>query len=294
MSSINQADLRQVQTLINECRERGDDAAIWTEHMARGIMRLIDADVVGAGHIGGPATGMENLGAVDFGWERGFNRQGWLNALTHFANNPTYHAGMTQGFAAVARGESSLLCRRQYIGDREWYDSQAYESTTYLMGFDDELCGFMPIGTADGDMQCLIIYRDKLKRRFTQAERNRLRVFMESIQPLVGGALAGFREIRPTDLPPRVREVLACILEGDSDKQIAKRLQISLYTVQQYTKQIYRFFQVEGRSELLSRWIRRGWSARCAWRNQDPPVVEKSPTSSTQQRKNGRSRGRDS
>ena len=66
-------------------------------------------------------------------------------------------------------------------------------------------------------------------------------------------------------MPPRARHVLKCLLEGDGDKQAAGRLKLSPFTVNEYTKQIYRHFGVQGRAELLARWIKRGWGARCAW-----------------------------
>jgi DNA-binding CsgD family transcriptional regulator len=62
-----------------------------------------------------------------------------------------------------------------------------------------------------------------------------------------------------------LRQVLRCLLEGDSDKQIAARLRISRYTVNQYTKTLYRRFGVSGRSEHFARWFRRGWGKLFAW-----------------------------
>ena len=79
-----------------------------------------------------------------------------------------------------------------------------------------------------------------------------------AIVPLIGGPLAGFTEPSPADLAERPRQVLECLLEGDSDKQIAARLGISRFTVNQYTKTVYRHFQVQGRAELLARWVKRG------------------------------------
>jgi hypothetical protein len=55
------------------------------------------------------------------------------------------------------------------------------------------------------------------------------------------------------------------LLEGDADKQVAHRLNLSAHTVNQYTKQIFRHFKVSGRTELLARWLRRGWGSRAAW-----------------------------
>ena len=85
------------------------------------------------------------------------------------------------------------------------------------------------------------------------------------LAPLIGGPLARFAEPSPAELPPRSRQVLWCLLEGDSDKQVATRLGISRLTVNAHTKAIYRHFGVRGRAELLARWIRRGWSRGFGW-----------------------------
>jgi DNA-binding CsgD family transcriptional regulator len=81
----------------------------------------------------------------------------------------------------------------------------------------------------------------------------------------VGGPLARFSDPSPCDLAPRVRQVLALLLQGDGDKQIASRLKISPHTVNQYLKTLYRHFRVESRAELLARWIRRGWGEQFPW-----------------------------
>jgi DNA-binding CsgD family transcriptional regulator len=56
---------------------------------------------------------------------------------------------------------------------------------------------------------------------------------------------------------PRAREVLARLLSGDGEKQIAVGLGISRHTVHVYVKQLYRIFGVCSRPELLSLWIKR-------------------------------------
>ena len=45
-----------------------------------------------------------------------------------------------------------------------------------------------------------------------------------TLVPLVGGPLARFTEPSPAGLPLRARQVLRCLLEGDSDKQVGLRL----------------------------------------------------------------------
>jgi DNA-binding NarL/FixJ family response regulator len=81
----------------------------------------------------------------------------------------------------------------------------------------------------------------------------------------MGGPLARFTDPSPYELPPRARQVLACLLEGDGDKQVAARLAISGHTVNQYAKAIFQHFGVRSRAELLARWIRRGWGNTFPW-----------------------------
>jgi DNA-binding NarL/FixJ family response regulator len=111
----------------------------------------------------------------------------------------------------------------------------------------------------------LALVRPTREADFAPRARSVVQEVYAAVVPLIGGPLAGFDDPSPTDLPPRVRAVLRCLLEGDSDKQIAARLRISRYTVNQYTKAVYRHFGVSSRSELLARWVRRGWGGRFAW-----------------------------
>jgi DNA-binding CsgD family transcriptional regulator len=53
-------------------------------------------------------------------------------------------------------------------------------------------------------------------------------------------------------LAPRVRQTLARLLAGDSEKQIALHLRVSPHTVHVYVKAIYRSFNVNSRGELLA------------------------------------------
>lgn len=60
---------------------------------------------------------------------------------------------------------------------------------------------------------------------------------------------------RASGLPPRLRRVLAHLLQGESEKQVAARLELSPHTVHEYVKQLYRRLGVSSRSELMARWV---------------------------------------
>ncbi|HEV2296121.1 MAG TPA: helix-turn-helix transcriptional regulator [Tepidisphaeraceae bacterium] len=58
-------------------------------------------------------------------------------------------------------------------------------------------------------------------------------------------------------LSPRLRQVLECLLRGDGAKQAAARLGLSIHTVNDYVKDLYRRFGVSSRSELLALFVSR-------------------------------------
>jgi DNA-binding CsgD family transcriptional regulator len=58
-------------------------------------------------------------------------------------------------------------------------------------------------------------------------------------------------------LSPRVSQTLEHLLAGDSEKQIAGKLQLSRHTVHVYVKSLYKTFDVNSRGELLARFVRR-------------------------------------
>lgn len=54
------------------------------------------------------------------------------------------------------------------------------------------------------------------------------------------------------DLPPRRRQVLEALLKGQSEKEVAKALRLSVHTVHVHVKAIYKQFGVSSRAELMA------------------------------------------
>jgi DNA-binding NarL/FixJ family response regulator len=91
-----------------------------------------------------------------------------------------------------------------------------------------------------------------------------LEVFHGEIGPLVGRALVSAAEPTPESLSPRLRQTLACLVEGDTEKQVAARLGVSHATVHEYVTALYRRFGVNSRAQLLAHVLKR--VARREWR----------------------------
>jgi DNA-binding NarL/FixJ family response regulator len=146
-----------------------------------------------------------------------------------------------------------------------WYRSVLYEYAHRKGGVNESLICLRPVPGATDEFDGVVLLRATVERDFSGRHRLLVREAYTVIAPLIGGALAHFAEPSPGELPPRVRDVLRCLLEGDSDKQAAVRLGISKYTVNQHAKAIFRHFRVTTRSELLARWVRSRWSNGFAW-----------------------------
>ena len=96
--------------------------------------------------------------------------------------------------------------------------------------------------------------------------------------PLIGTALASVHEPHLADLTPRQRQVLACLLEGDSEKQVAARLGIGIGTVHTYVKALYSHYHVAARAELLSWFLRRAYPRGVLPETISPPDAADSPS----------------
>jgi DNA-binding CsgD family transcriptional regulator len=260
-------DGRAIWQLVGECRELGDDRVAWRDHCVTGLAALVDADLGIVGEMAGCHTlALRDLGAT-FWWRLDLSAPSRLHPnLARFRSNPRYSPAMLEYFRRNRAADGLCLTRCDFIEDRDWVRSDDYQLIHESYGTDVTLWCFRQLpGAKPGESSGIVLIRAKGRRDFSRRDRTLIREANAALAPLVGRALARYDDPSPTDLTPRVRQVLACLLQGDGDKQVASRLRLGTHTVNEYTKLIYRHFGVRGRSELLARWIRRGWGDRFAW-----------------------------
>lgn len=166
----------------------------------------------------------------------------------------------------------TVLPRADLVPDREWYTSFCYQTCLRTLGADASIFCMRPIPRTLDDYIVLYLLRPVGEQDFTGRQRAVAAEAMARVVPLLGGPLAGLHEPAPSALPPRVRLVFRCLLEGDSDRHIAARMKLSPYTVNEYVDRIYRHFGVQSRTELLARWIRRRWREPLASSTVPSPV----------------------
>ena len=261
-SHIRTADARAIYRIVGECRDLGDDPLAWRQHLFSGLVRLTSAGLALGGEMQVlPGAKPRDLGTVEFGWENGFDRAGWIHSLAEFNRNPGFSPLLSGYLPHFSTSDGICMARESYLRDEEWYRSVYYADVQEVMGIDFMLTCFHSLAAGRGNLSGIFLGRAVGDRPFGQREVLVVQIAHATLAPLIGGPLARFVEPSPSALSPRARDVLRCLLEGDGDKQIASRLDIRQHTVNGYVKQIYAHFGVSSRSELLARWVRRAWSS---------------------------------
>lgn len=257
------ADLRTIHRLVGECREMGDSSMGWRSHLLDEAMGWLGAGV-GVGYdavwqVGSPVQGMTILGVIDRGWGGRFDRSAFDATNEAFATRGSdYQPMFTPYFESARRGCGPAMTRADLISDREWYGSDYYRNYHGSMGCDAMMFCVLPTGRGCR-LNAFFLVRAIGEPDFAPRARTIVAELHSQVAALVEGPLAGYREPSPDGLAPRARQVLRCLLEGDGDKQVAARLGLSRHTVNFYVRQVFAHFGVASRSELMARWIRRGW-----------------------------------
>jgi DNA-binding CsgD family transcriptional regulator len=190
--------------------------------------------------------------AMDHGWATPGDREVWAThqAREEYTREPIL--GLFQAFGS----RMGLCARHQAIDDKSWFGSSYYNETHRVCGLDEMLVSFEDI--PGGKRQNLVsVLRPKGQGIFRRSERRLVRLFHTELARHFGGSLATLDDPTPSSLTPRLRETLRCLLQGDSEKQVAARLGLSTLTVHEYIKGLYKHFRVRSRPELMAYFLRR-------------------------------------
>lgn len=248
-------DVRAVYRLIGDCRDLADDPVAWRTHLYKSLHGLLGAHVVlGHDYRAFWTSRPTVLPPVVVGeWNEA--EQGrffdYFKAHERFFESPVYRT-----FAALP-GPVRLRSRRGLHSLRSWHRSAYYNDGHRPSDVDEYILSYWSDPTTpDGRTDLLSVHRATGEEPFSRRLVRMVRLLHSELGPMIGRQLSSAAEPSPSDLPPRVRQVLDCLLEGDSEKQIAQRLQLSRPTVHQYVGVIYHHFAVQSRGELLARWVR--------------------------------------
>lgn len=246
-------DLRNAYRLIGECREIAAASApgqVWWRHMLTELCPLVGAQV----GIAGVFRNFGNLGqqivaVEDRGWAGRAER---AHFLRYQAQGGEKRDPVFRRFAEL-RGPLVTRSREELLDDTEWYQSPIYQEYLKLAAIDGKIMSLCAL-PGNGELSHLLtLKRPPGERAFDRREIRLVHLFHHEFAASLGAKLVSPSPVAAEALPPRLRQVLVCLMEGDSEQQVARRLGISAHTVHEHVKRLHRRFEVSSRGELLAR-----------------------------------------
>ncbi len=252
---VRLSELRRAYRLLHECRDLGHAPALWPVHALDGLAQLTGGCVGIMAEIGlgrpAPARGDRLLG--ERGWAGEKERAVWYN---RFIIEEDWHRTCLTFVRFLARPRRfETCCREQLVGDAEWYASLEFNEVHRGAGIDDSIWSFRRLDDPPR-LFGFSMARAVGASRFGARERRLIHLFHDELFRHVGTSLVVEPDRLFADLPPRLRQTLLCLLEGDAEKQVALRLGLSRHTVHEYVGALYRRFGVQSRAELLALCLR--------------------------------------
>ena len=258
--ALRVGDVRDAYRVIGECRDLGSDPSLWQPHMFAGLSRLFGEAMAtgGEGRLAGPGRDVVPLTYFTHGFDPADHR----NYMGYIRDGGTAIDPFVGGLLRTP-GRIVTRTRRQVVEDSAYRRSPLFERYMEPGNVHHRVASLCT--TASGNVTLLHLHRRRGERDFTSRQQVLLDFFHGEIGPLIGRALVSAAEAEPGSLPRRLRQVLACLVEGDTEKQAAARLGISPTTAHQYVTALYRRFGVSSRGQLLAHVVKR--MARPGWRS---------------------------
>lgn len=246
----------EVYSLVERCLAVGNDPYAWRLQCAFGLKDVFDAEwaYIGeqkiVGPVGTPGWFLP-YSLIDTGFASTDQEAVFLEWIQYGKpeKNPMVELWMTPDWFVNRR--LCVMPRSMFIDDQTWYASEFYNRFSKRVGFDDVMASGYRFDS--GAFYWLVVQRRSSQPFYIPRDRRRLAVLTHLLAGHIGNRLTETSDDGVLQMPRRQREVLAGLLEGNSDKQVAANLEISIHTVKQYIQRIHKRLRVNSRGELLAR-----------------------------------------
>jgi DNA-binding CsgD family transcriptional regulator len=256
---LRESDVRVMLRLMGEIGELPREGDHRRQHMLGELARLTGArsgTAIRARHSfpalagGRPKRKIHVMAAVSVGLDESWQMAPILRYLTTMMpTDPLSEPLYSRPGSAVTCGREQLMPRRL------WHRTDHFNAVRRAAGVDDCIATKL---SADDDpllVETVCVHRAVHEGPFAPRQWKMLQLFLAEVRPLL------FQQPPTTaqtdDLSPRLRQTLQCLLAGDSVKQAARKLDLSVHTVNEYVKALHRHYAVASRGELLARFLRR-------------------------------------
>lgn len=269
------ADTVKMLQLMGSLACLRNDPRAWRQELLGSINGLLPATASAAFILRGVRAGQSPAIATHFdaGFPSTAHRQAYLREMNAAPfNDPLSRA--TLGAFTKASDSTLTLLRADVVSDAAWNADLHVLTHRRATGMDDVILS-LHRGTEPGIAYALCVFRPMLSRpaegsaspgkapstgRFTPRERLLLDTMHRGLDWLYSAEESAHRVNHASALPPRLRQTLDCLLAGDTERQVALKMSLSIHTVHGYVKSLYSHFGVSSRRELMARWIQIGGS----------------------------------
>jgi DNA-binding CsgD family transcriptional regulator len=276
---LESRDITGLLHLMAELACLRNDPRRWRIEALTALMRMLPATAAAAFVLRVPIEDAEAPPAVISIFDLGFKKAGEHQAFLDEFNESPFQDPLSRRALAAARSSDRrtiTVLRHELIDDGEWYSSPSVERYRRAAHIDDCVMSIHRAG-APGPaaepgqiMMVLAAFRGwNDPARFAGRDRLLMDSLHQGLEWLFRVEEKLQRVTRATALPPRLRQTLDFLLAGDTERQVAARMAISIHTVHDYVKALYAHFGVSSRGELMARWIQSG-EVLPANRNADP------------------------
>jgi DNA-binding CsgD family transcriptional regulator len=236
------SQVRSVFRLIGEVRELGSDPQKWRLHMILRLQRLLAAEIVISSEIHfRKVSGSDKMRVIDIGWGCDSERHVWQIHTERDDETPDAYwllAGTSAADVPGAHSQAEQLVPVKPA--KPLYGGQCFVLSQYALPH-------------AGAVDQLGLHRASGDKPFSRAEHRLVRLFHIELGRLWRRDAIHHAKDPTSDLPPRLAQTLAALLDGLSEKQIALKLELSQHTIHNYVKALHQRFEVSSRGELLSK-----------------------------------------
>jgi DNA-binding CsgD family transcriptional regulator len=264
---------KDVAGLLHLMAELGgvrNDPRRWRIEALTGVTRMLPAAAGAAMIVRLNRDDPEGVPTVVSVFDYGFKVAGEREAFLTEFNEAPFRDPLSKRLLhkVIESDRRTITClRREMVEDAEWYTSANVEGSRRSSRVDDCVMsvhrfvggGEATAGTEGPLFTVLMAFRNwGDPARFTPRERQVLDSLHEGLEWFYRSEETLQRVTRATALSPRLRQTLDFLLSGDTERQVAARMSISIHTVHDYVKALYVHFGVSSRGELTARWIQSG------------------------------------
>lgn len=249
-------EIRSVFRLVNACCEKWDHPDEWQAVLLDGMKRLCGLDAVVL-QLARPTVELDRPILVPVAWDgfaAGEAERAYLASLAD--DDRPELPGISKSIGpAIAEGSVSIS-RPMVVSDEQWYASEFYRRHVEPAGMDEFVASFR-LAPQLGSIVMVGGNRlpgaEPIPMRLVQL----MGIMGEELAPLLGTRLSLEGQVSKQGLTPRQRQTLDLLLDGLSEKQVARELGLSQATVHDYVVKLHKHFDVSSRGELLSYFIKR-------------------------------------